>query len=83
MALVRRFLGDDSIPLGPLELATTPEEEAAADDVLAQAGLESRALNAAILNPGGNNPAKRWPPEPSTLTRSFWCSTPTLVSALV
>lgn len=47
-----------------MELATTPEEERAADEVLARAGLTPEALSSTrfgVLNPGGNNPAKRWP----------------------
>ncbi len=49
---------------GPLELGLTDAQRAAGDDLLARAvpGLEpTRPL--AILNPGGNNPAKRWPAE--------------------
>jgi lipopolysaccharide heptosyltransferase II len=41
-----------------LELGITPEQQAHADDILA--GLDRLY---AILNPGGNNPAKRWPAE--------------------
>ncbi|MBX3321376.1 MAG: lipopolysaccharide heptosyltransferase II [Phycisphaeraceae bacterium] len=43
-----------------LELAPTPDQHAAATTLLAHAGISTRY---AILNPGGNNPAKRWPPE--------------------
>ena len=43
-----------------MELATTPEEEAAADQLLATAGI-APGMPMALLNPGGNNPAKRWP----------------------
>jgi heptosyltransferase-2 len=49
---------------GPLELGLTDAQRAAGNDLLARAlpGLEpTRPL--AILNPGGNNPAKRWPAE--------------------
>jgi len=45
-----------------MELATTPKEERAADELLARAGVPATAPTA-ILNPGGNNPAKRWPPD--------------------
>ncbi len=45
-----------------MELATTPAEEAAADDLLSRAGIAPGAPFA-VLNPGGNNPAKRWPPD--------------------
>jgi heptosyltransferase-2 len=77
LALARRFLLDegpggagtqgervDSTP-GPrpfMELATTPEEEALADAVLARAGV-TPGTPFAVLNPGGNNDAKRWPAE--------------------
>lgn len=43
-----------------LELATTDAEERAADEVLARAEVPAGAAYA-VLNPGGNNPAKRWP----------------------
>jgi len=66
--LAERFLLPGSrvggAAMGPLELSTTAAEEAAADAVLARAlpGVDaSRRL--AVLNPGGNNPAKRWPAE--------------------
>ena len=45
-----------------LELAPTPDATIAGAEVLARAGvdpLDDTPL--AILNPGGNNPAKRWP----------------------
>ncbi len=45
-----------------LELATTPAQDAAALDLLTRAGIPSDRPFA-ILNPGGNNPAKRWPPD--------------------
>jgi heptosyltransferase-2 len=47
-----------------LELATTPEQDEGAAAVLAAAGVGPGSEDrVAILNPGGNNPAKRWPPE--------------------
>ncbi|MFO0832213.1 MAG: glycosyltransferase family 9 protein [Phycisphaerales bacterium] len=45
----------------PMELATTPAEEAAANEVLAKAIPGSAPAPLALLNPGGNNEAKRWP----------------------
>ncbi|MCW5769823.1 MAG: glycosyltransferase family 9 protein [Phycisphaeraceae bacterium] len=45
-----------------LELAVTPEQQRAAEEILASAGVEPGG-RVAILNPGGNNPAKRWPPD--------------------
>ncbi len=52
------FLPPDSM----LELAVTAEQERGASDLLAAAGVEA-GERLAILNPGGNNPAKRWPPD--------------------
>jgi heptosyltransferase-2 len=42
-----------------LELGVSEADEAAADALLARAGVGLDRV--AILNPGGNNPAKRWP----------------------
>lgn len=47
-------------PDARLELAVSPEDDARADAILAEAGLDPSGP-LAILNPGGNNPAKRWP----------------------
>ncbi len=45
-----------------LELAVTPEQDAAAERVLRAGGIDgSRPL--AVINPGANNQAKRWPAE--------------------
>lgn len=46
----------------PMELATTIENEQAAGAILSRAGVVSGSPMV-ILNPGGNNIAKRWPPE--------------------
>jgi len=46
----------------PLELACTPSQIAAGEEVLARAGVAGES-QFCILNPGGNNPAKRWPVE--------------------
>jgi heptosyltransferase-2 len=43
-----------------LELAATPAERAAAASLLSRAGVPP-AARLVVLNPGGNNPAKRWP----------------------
>ncbi len=43
-----------------LELGATPTERDAAESLLARATVPAGAP-LAILNPGGNNPAKRWP----------------------
>jgi heptosyltransferase-2 len=45
-----------------LELAVTDADRAAGAAVLERAGASS-AAPIALLNPGGNNPAKRWPPD--------------------
>ncbi|CAG0953257.1 heptosyltransferase II [Phycisphaerales bacterium] len=65
-ALAERFILPASrvggAAFGPLELGVTPAQDGAANHVLARAfpGIDlSRGL--AILNPGGNNPSKRWP----------------------
>lgn len=66
-ALVARLLETMRIPApppGPLELATTPSEERAASELLLRAGLDpetERDAPLVLLNPGGNDPAKRWP----------------------
>jgi heptosyltransferase-2 len=57
---------DASAAIGPLprharlELVATESDASKAADVLANAGIEPNA-KLAVLNPGGNNPAKRWP----------------------
>ncbi len=43
-----------------LELGITPSQQAEADELLTRAEIVGPY---AILNPGGNNPAKRWPAE--------------------
>lgn len=48
--------------MGPLELAVTPEQRRAGKDLLRRVGV-APDQPFAILNPGGNNPAKRWPPD--------------------
>ncbi len=45
-----------------MELGVSPAQHAAAKTVLDRAGI-NLDLPYAILNPGGNNPAKRWPAE--------------------
>lgn len=50
-----------------LELGITAEQDAAATEVLRRAGVMheggGECVRYAVLNPGGNNPAKRWPAE--------------------
>jgi heptosyltransferase-2 len=54
---------DASLPQqARLELAITPAQDASAAAALAALGI-AEAEPLAILNPGGNNPAKRWPPD--------------------
>jgi heptosyltransferase-2 len=48
--------------LGPLELGMTPDQRQAGEELLRRAGVEPGS-NYVVLNPGGNNPAKRWPAE--------------------
>lgn len=53
--------GDHRLPDGAiLRLPISAEDRESADELLARAGVEEPF---AILNPGGNNPAKRWPAE--------------------
>lgn len=55
------LIAPDAIPPGiRLELGLSPLDQAAAAAVFAKSGFPS-SQNFAILNPGGNNPAKRWP----------------------
>lgn len=49
-------------PAVRLELGTTAHDEAEADRVLREAGV-APGERLAILNPGANDPAKRWPAE--------------------
>jgi heptosyltransferase II len=58
-ALGVTLLGDPEIKL---TLATTRGEESIADQVLSKGGI-AHGERFALLNPGGNNPAKRWPVE--------------------
>jgi heptosyltransferase-2 len=54
---------EGSLPAGArLELATTAGERSSAEAILSRAGVGPDRPYA-VLNPGGNNPAKRWPPE--------------------
>jgi heptosyltransferase-2 len=48
--------------MGAMELSTTEADERAALEVLSRAGVDPES-RFAVLNPGGNNPAKRWPAE--------------------
>ncbi len=59
--LARLLLDDPALKLGPLELGATAMDEDEADAILARAGLDVADPGCVILNPGGNNPEKRWP----------------------
>jgi len=48
--------------MGPMELVVTETDESNARDVLASAGVPDGARTV-VLNPGGNDTAKRWPTE--------------------
>jgi len=67
--LVTEFLGEMKIdpgPMGPLELVATRGEELEAADILSRAGITldgPAATPFVLLNPGGNDTAKRWPAE--------------------
>lgn len=59
-ALARHFLARLQVacpPMGAMELAVAPQDASAADAALASVPPGPLVL----LNPGGNNPAKRWP----------------------
>lgn len=62
--LARRFLEVQGAAapgsMGPMELAVSEAERAEFGGLLERAGAPAGRL--VILNPGGNNPAKRWPP---------------------
>ena len=63
LAAAGRVLGSDvSKYANRLSLFVTPSEEKAADAILAKAGISPQTPRV-ILNPGGNNEAKRWPGE--------------------
>ncbi|MEM7622354.1 MAG: glycosyltransferase family 9 protein, partial [Planctomycetota bacterium] len=52
--------GDHRLPDGAfMELGVSDVDERKADELLRTAGIDGERF--AILNPGGNNPAKRWP----------------------
>lgn len=54
----------DPGPIGPLELRATPDDDRAAADLLERAGVpreHQHRTPMVMLNPGGNDPAKRWP----------------------
>jgi heptosyltransferase-2 len=65
-----RALVGDEVPAVPaamlpecrLELGISPEQQRAGDELLGRAGIGAGEM-LILLNPGGNNPAKRWPAE--------------------
>ncbi len=68
----------DRLQLPPgvrMELPLTGGDREAAAGVLARAGLGAGEAYA-ILNPGGNNPAKRWPPERFGAVAGYLASRP-------
>ena len=58
--LAGRLLGEPDPPLGPMSLGLTDAQTEAGDEILHRAGI-ARDQPFVVLNPGGNNPAKRWP----------------------
>ncbi|MGD9693511.1 MAG: glycosyltransferase family 9 protein [Phycisphaerales bacterium] len=58
--LVRAFLKDDRARERSLELNVSPTQAQAGAELLHRAGLSDNEPFC-VLNPGGNNPAKRWP----------------------
>ncbi|MEQ8850915.1 MAG: glycosyltransferase family 9 protein [Phycisphaerales bacterium] len=65
--------GLDAGPMGPLELVVTREEQLLATDLLREAGVtdEERERGIVLLNPGGNNAAKRWPADRYTAVADY------------
>lgn len=64
-ALAERLLASCGLtpgPMGPMELVVTEADELTARSVLADAGVPEGARRV-VLNPGGNDTAKRWPAE--------------------
>lgn len=62
--IASRFLIPDA-PTGArgfMELGVSPAQAAAGDAILAAASIQP-SDKVALLNPGGNDPAKRWPPD--------------------
>ncbi len=62
MRLVQHLLRDDSIAMPPMQLGVSDSQAASGDAILQQAGVNTLEPFV-VLNPGGNNPAKRWPSE--------------------
>ena len=58
--MCREFEADPPQIEPRMELMVTDDERTAGDAILTRAGV-SESDQLAILNPGGNNPAKRWP----------------------
>lgn len=54
---------DAPLPAEPLEICVTEQDRAAAATLFDRAGVAPRETPLALLNPGGNKPEKRWPPE--------------------
>ncbi|MEM1422394.1 MAG: glycosyltransferase family 9 protein, partial [Planctomycetota bacterium] len=57
--MLRAYALEPGVP-GPLELPLTTDHHAAANALLTRAGVGA-GEGFVVLNPGGNNPAKRWP----------------------
>lgn len=69
LAAARAVLGQEGAPVSSgsagairLELGATPEQERVGAEILTRAGVRE-GERYAVLNPGANNPAKRWPAE--------------------
>lgn len=54
---------DAPLPAEPLETCITEQDRAAAATLLARAQVTPHHAPLALLNPGGNKPEKRWPPD--------------------
>ena len=56
----RELAADAALPTEPMRLAMTTKDKESAHAILIKANIVP-GMRYAILNPGGNNPAKRWP----------------------
>lgn len=61
-ALLGRAVPDWRAGGHPMRMEITPEQEESAAELLDRSGV-GREAPLAVLNPGGNDPAKRWPAE--------------------
>jgi len=74
-ALAERLLNQCGVrpsAMGPMELVVTENDEMIASGVLQKAGVPSNTKYV-VLNPGGNDSAKRWPADRYAALASYLC----------